>query len=179
MPNLHELASFYRSLEADVIANDGEFTDEHLERLASYDDSFDNKVDALRVIMKEHEAEASKFKGEAEELASIQRAYEASSERIKRWIISGMENAGKSVAGKRVPLRLVRNAQAKYEWTSNEAIPEPFRKVTIELDTRAVDAYYRSTKGHLPDGVSRNVGNHIRVAGIPKKGKSYAKDESR
>lgn len=171
MPNLHEIASFYRSLEADVIANDGEFTEDHLARLAAYDDDFDSKVDALRVIMKEHEAEATKFKGEAEELAGIQKAYESSSDRIKRWIISGMQSAGKQVAGRRVPLRLVKNSQAKYRWTSNDPIPEEFRRTTIELDTRAVDAFYRSTRGALPSGVTREVGEHIRTAGIQKKGK--------
>lgn len=178
MPNLHELASFYRSLEAEVIENDGEFTDEQLERLAAYDDSFDNKVDALRVIMREHEAEATKYKVEAGELAGIQKAYESSAERIKKWIIAGMESAGKVVAGKRVPLRLVRNSQAKYEWTSDDPIPDQFRRVTVELDTKAVDAYYRSTRGALPSGVARSIGNHLRTAGIQKKGKGNATQDS-
>lgn len=171
MANLHELASFYRTLEAEVIANDGEFTEEQLERLANYDDSFDNKVDACRIIMREHEAEAAKYKREASEMGGLQKAYEASAERLKKWVISGMESAGKVVAGKRIPLRLVDNSQASYEWVGEGPIPAPFQKVTIDLDTKAVDAYYRSTRGDLPSGVARTRGKHLRVAGIQKKGK--------
>jgi hypothetical protein len=178
MPNLHELASFYRSLEAEAITNDGEFTEDMLARLAAYDDDFDNKVDACRTIMREHEAEAAKFKREAQEAGDVGRAYQASADRLEKWIISGMQSAGKMVAGRRLPLRLVDNSQAKYEWSSDEPIPEAFRKITVELDTKAVDAYYRSTRGSLPSGVTRTRGQHLRVAGIQRKGKVNASQDS-
>jgi hypothetical protein len=175
MPNLHELASFYRALEAEVIANDGEFTDDQLRKLEEYQDDIDTKIDACIVIKRTAACEAAKNRQWAGDFEALARAYQSASDRLDRWIVSAMRVSGLDVAGKRVPHRLVRNAEPSYKWTGDEPIPDHLRRVKIELDTKACKALEKSGQP-LPEGVISERGYHLRAAGIRRKG---AKDDDR
>lgn len=148
---LYDIATYYRLLDEQISEQGGEITPEQEAELKAYSDGIDDKVDALRALMKEAQNSAAVFRARAElflseirELTSSAMAEEARESNYKRLIVEGMQQAGVKVAGKRLPMRLQDGGRPKVEWIALPGTPIPIelQRVKIDLDKdKALEAW--------------------------------------
>jgi hypothetical protein len=159
--NLHELAAEYRALQEAVIEAGGELSPELDQRLSHVEESIHRKVDALRVLIVENEAEHEKLSREAQYFQRRALTHKRAVESYRHWIMSAMEAAGLSRAGERFPLRIQANGRPTIEWTKLHAdLPEEYRRVVVGVNLER--AYQDYKYGQLPDGFVVTRGRHLR-----------------
>lgn len=165
--NLHEIGVFYRDLIQFIEECNGEVYPEVLQTLNDYEDSFNKKVDALRVIIRENRSRSQRDRDESAYFAARAQAADKAADWAEYWIIAGMQAANLAVAGERFPQRRQTNGRPSIKWERLEPIPEEFRRVRVELDGDA--AYDAWKRGQLPEGFDVNRGEHLRDVITPKR----------
>ncbi len=178
MPRLYELASFYRQLQEVIEEQGGEITPEQESALLSYQDHINAKVDALRSMMVESRGWADIYKKEIQLLAGIKAHHERAEANFRRLILQGMEIAGVTEAGSRVPMKIYPNARPSFDWEIGVPIPPPFQKVRIELDREK--AYESWKAGFTVEGLKVDHSRHVRerFRDVKGKGDTNADDTS-
>jgi hypothetical protein len=178
---LKELASFYRMLQEQIEANDGEVSDEMLEDLDRYSDSIDSKVDAIAVLMTDAEMWADRHKADAAESSHMARVKSAQVARFKVYLKHCMETAGLERAGRKYAHGIRMNSRPSFTWEGERKdIPDSVARVipeVRELDTNACLELYQQSGGSsafLPPGVVATRGKHIQAC--YRKGKKVVSD---
>jgi hypothetical protein len=87
------------------------------QRLSHVEESIHRKVDALRVLIVENEAEHEKLSREAQYFQRRALTHKRAVESYRHWIMSAMDAAGLQRAGERFPLRIQANGRPTIEWT--------------------------------------------------------------
>lgn len=161
---LYDIPDAYREIEAAIIEAEGEITPEQEEALDRLDDEFERKVEYLALLSREAKAEAKAVAQEEIRLRQRRKAAENRERRIKSYLHVCLDMAGRDrVEGERVKVRIQANSRPRITWTkAPEEAPEPFRRVTVDVDGTAV---YQAWKAgdDLADGFVIEHGSHARI----------------
>jgi hypothetical protein len=160
--NLHELAAEYRALQEAVIEAGGELSQDMDQRLSHVEESIHRKVDALRVLIVENEAEHEKLSREAQYFQRRALTHKRAVESYRHWIMSAMEAAGLQRAGERFPLRIQANGgRPEFLWTDDACkVPDEYIRTRVELDKDAIFRAYQ--RGDLDGRFDVIRGKHLR-----------------
>lgn len=161
---LYEVTGRLAELEAIVADNDGEIDDAMIARLDALEGALEAKVDGIGHVIANAKAEAASFKEERERLQAREKAAERRAEGFKGYLHRSLAALGRDkVKGLRFTARIQRNAAPSIRWTRDaEAIPEGFRRVTIDVDGKAAQEAFRLDL--LPEGFSAELGSHLRIS---------------
>jgi hypothetical protein len=160
--NLHEMAAEYRVLQEEVEASGGELSPDLEQRLLNVEESIHRKVDALRVLIVENEAEHEKLSREAQYFQRRALTHKRAVESYRHWIIGAMKAAGLQRAGERFPLRIQANGgRPEFLWTDDACkVPEKYIRTVVELDREAIFRAYQ--RGDLDRRFDVIRGHHLR-----------------
>ena len=124
---------------------------------------FDEKAEGICQYRAELLAEAEGVKMEAQRLALMQKRLENKADRLKEYLASQLAILGidKLKAGT-FTLSLCKNSQPSVELALNSAIPEVYKRVTVDLDKKQVAADYKDGVA-LPPSIIVKQGFHLRV----------------
>ena len=150
---LYEIPAAYRAILAEIEDNDGELTQELAERLEDIDDTLASKVDAYCAIIKQIDHDHDTYRQESRRLQLKAQGCENTSKRMRDMLMQAM--GAMDVATFKGRLFFVRRHRASIpsiNWVSRDEVPEPFRKVKIELDKGAALEAYHEAGGSLPEG---------------------------
>lgn len=161
---LYELTDAYRVLQDRLLEAEGVLTPELEQELAQLDEDLDRKVENVALVVRELEAEAAGVAEEVERLERMKAARDHAAKRLKDYLKVQLTLAGRpKVAGKLVTVQVVKNGVPAITWLgTDEEIPEPFRRVRVELNGQAVRDEYRRT-GQVPPGFEVSHGTHLRI----------------
>jgi hypothetical protein len=161
---LYELPAAFRQVD-DVIAEmGGELSPELEQYLDSLVATLEDKTDNICALIRERNAQGDALKAEADFFAAKARAAHNVAERLKDYLKTNLEKAGRlRMAGTRFTARVQKNGVPTITWTGAGDPPDEFCRVMIELDGKSVQESYRS-KGWLPEGFSVVHGTHLRIA---------------
>jgi hypothetical protein len=161
---LYELSSALRQIMEQVTLQDGEITEDQERILDALNASFPGKVESVLMVRQEIEATAVGVKMEIERLSRKARSLAAASERLKGYVRSQMQLAGReSVETPLFNVRIQRSSPSA-RWTMLDSmIPAEFRRVVPErVEFNAVAALKAASAGRaLPEGIEIVQGSHI------------------
>lgn len=161
---LYDIPARYRELEEQIIEADGELTPEVEAELDSLQDAFERKAEYIALLSREARAEAKAVKEEEDRLKARRTAAENRESRLKDYLQACLTRAGVDrVEGDRIKARIQDNSRPSIRWMGEEdAIPEPFKRVRVDLDGSA--AYETWKDGEpLPEGFVVETGRHLRI----------------
>jgi hypothetical protein len=162
---LYELPQAIRDLvDRAVDPETGEIDASMEEALDALQEEFGRKAEYIALLSREAKAEAEAVGLEERRLKARRQAAENREARLKSYLHACLLNAGVDrLECSRVKIRVQANSRPSIQWTGDvAAIPEQYRRVTVELDGTAA---YETVKagGTLPDGFRVETGNHLRV----------------
>lgn len=167
---LYDIPEAIREIEAKIIEAEGELTPEIEAELDALEGAFDRKAEYIAVLSREAKAEATAVKQEEDRLRARRTAAENRERRLKDYLHACMTRLGVlKVDGERVKVAVQTNGRPSIEWMGEpDAIPEPFRRVTVGVDgVAAYDAWRAAPENErataLPEGFRVEVGTHVRI----------------
>jgi len=163
---LYDIPRTIRETIAEGVDPDtGEIDDATAARLDDLQTELAERVEYLALVSREARAEAQAIREEEDRL----RARRQAAERRSRWLLDYVHAAMRAaelerVEGDLVKVRRQRNSRPSIRWLgAPEEIPEPYRRVRIDLDGDAAYSAWREDPDALPDGLDIELGEHIRV----------------
>ncbi len=156
--------------EEEIVAAGGELPAEIAELLERVEGNFTEKVRRIALVILNLTASARAAHAEAERIAAMARGYERRTEWLKRYLMFQLQRAGTTrVETPTVKVRIQKNTRPSIRCIAPE-IPEPYRRVRVELDAVAAYEALKRT-GCLPDepgrvevdGLLVELGQHVRV----------------
>jgi hypothetical protein len=170
MLRIEELAANYAAVDALLEESGGEVT-EDIERLqAALDDSLPERVDQTRHVVRRAQAKKEILQGEKRSLLAlldeVNRDIGVEERRIARWqgwLKAALQAAGlDSARGHHFKVSVV-PSPPRVEVASVAALPEGYKRVTVEADRAALLEAYRAGET-LPEGVTVERGSHLRFS---------------
>lgn len=161
--HLYEIADEWRSIDQAIDAMDGELTPEIEARMDELAAALPETVDAVAKLIRERDAEAATYQTEAQRFTAKAKACQATVERLKSYLHHHLNALGlDKVKGTLFKVSIVKNSRPSIKWTGRpEAIPDAFRRVSVDLDGAAAYAAWKA--GTLPDGFDVDHGSHPRI----------------
>jgi hypothetical protein len=161
---LYAIATFYKRLNVFVEEQGGEITLEQWEELLQYEDDIDTKVDALRALIIRARAKEEYYKQEIAVLDGERKVYTRAIKNYRRIMKEGMKAAGVEEAGKRVRMKLYKNANPSFDWEAGKPLPDELKKVTVDLDkSKAREAWVAGFGDRYKEmGLIVKEGDHVR-----------------
>lgn len=161
---LYELPPAFAVLDSEIEAADGELSEALEGRLEALEATLEDRVDAVAVLVRQADLEASGYQAEIERLTARRRVAENRRDRLKAYLKRTLETLGRDrVNTARFSVRIQRNSAPSIRWGgSPNTIPEEFARVTVDLD--GVKARRAWEAGELPDGFDVVLGTHLRIS---------------
>lgn len=162
---LYEIPAEFRAIDEAIDDLDGEITPEIEARLdALVTGELALHVDSIVALVRENETAAHAYHAEAQRLADLSRGRLRAAERLKEYLRANLEACGLDGAkGRLFRVRVQKNGRPSIRWEGRpETIPEPYRRVSIDLDGTA--AYEAWKAGTLPAGFDVALGSHLRIS---------------
>lgn len=159
---LYELPGEYRMWEEAVASNGGEVSEELAAAFDHIVDTLTVKADGIAALVGEAEAEEATYRAVARDFQAKAQAAKNRAEGLKHFLLTSLKQLEvDKVKGRRFSVAVVKSGVPSITWPHGADIPEPFRRVKVELDgTAAQDAYKR---GELPDGFAVHHSEHLRI----------------
>jgi len=161
---LWELGGQLEAIADALIENGGELTAELVDQLATLGGAFEWKTERILLYARNLQAQADVAKQEAARLATLAGGRERAAERLKVYVLESMERAGLTkIETALVKARIQDNSRPTIQWFGPaDAIPEPFKRVTVGLDGEKAYEIWKATR-ELPVGFLVERGRHLRV----------------
>lgn len=159
---LYELPGEYRMWEEAVASNGGEVTEELAAAFDYIADELSVKADAIVALAREAKAEAETYRAEARDFQGKAQAAENREASLKGYLLSTLKQMELDrVKGRRFAVSIAKAARPMITWPHGKDIPEPFRRVRVELDKDlALDAY---EAGELPADFAVHFTEYLRI----------------
>lgn len=161
---LYELPDEFEAIEAELMENGGELTPEIEARIDALELALDQKAGRICRMIRNHDASARAYDEEIDRLKAHKQTHEITVKRLKDYLHTTMNRLERiEIAAGIFKVVLQNNSRPAIRWTGDvNDIPEPFKRVRVELDG---DAAYNVVKGGgtLPDGFEVVRGQHVRI----------------
>ena len=155
MPKLYELTDEYNNLLSMV--DSGDFTEDDIaDTLDGISAMIDDKLQATVCVIKEMEAEATKFDNEIKRMSEIKKSYSNTATRLKEYIRFEMEKAGIEKSKGLFSISLGKPSQS-VEVSDVDSLPDKFKKVSVSADKTAIASALKL--GEAVSGASLVEGN--------------------
>lgn len=161
---LYEITDALDNIEAALLESNGVLSDEMEAELEAMELAFDEKVERICRVITNNERTAAAYADEIDRLALHRDAHERTAKRLKEYLKGAMLVLGRDKVSAGVfKVAIQNNSRPSISWTlAPEDIPEPFKRIRVELNgTAAYDAY--RDKGTLPEGFEIVNGQHVRI----------------
>jgi hypothetical protein len=158
--------------EEEIAAAGGELPPELLELLEQVEGSVETKLENTALVALNLSANAKAAKAEADRLGAIATSYARQADSLKNYLHQQMERAGiKKHEGARAKLWIQANGAASVRLRNPDYVPQPFRRVRIEFDAAAANAYLKANNcipkpedGPIEiEGLVVSRGTHLRI----------------
>lgn len=160
---LFEISAELRALFGDIEDAGGEVTDDQLEALDRLAATADQKVNTVCALVEEAER---RIAGRTATLDRLRRANEVDANRVKRlkgFLLAWMTTTG--AKRHQTDLHTVSRQASPPSATcivDPSELPDDFKRVKVEADSRAAIAYWRET-GTPPAGFEIHASEHLRL----------------
>lgn len=140
--SLYQIDHDLLALEAEIIENGGEVTEETEARLDELLDQREDKADRYIAVIRTYEAEARAYKEEADRLTALRRSAENRVASLKARLLASMEARDeKKIDGRLGSVTVQRSGSVPTEILVDlEDLPERFLKRSVSADTAAIKA---------------------------------------
>lgn len=164
---LWEITDEYAEVGALIAEGGGELTDELAARLDAVEDSFENKVERIALVIQDKIGDAEKAKSEEKRLGAIRKYYERQASGLKDYLAQCMAAAGiRKSETPRARVRLQKSSTPSVTYGGElDALPESFIRVVPEtrvLDKKAVTVAFKDGE-ELPAGLSVTYSESVRI----------------
>lgn len=161
---LWEVGDQLQEVAEALVENGGELTPELAAKLEEIEGAFEQKVERCVLYIRNLEATAQAAKDEAGRLALLASGRQKAADGLKAYVKQELERAKRpKVETDLIVARIQKNSTPSVTCTVDVgALPLNYVRITKSLDARAVlEAWKAQTP--LPEGVSVEVGTHLRV----------------
>lgn len=163
--HLWEISDAHEALAEKLEQAGGEITPELEAEWDTLTGSFEAKAEGCALYVRELSANAAAAKEEADRLEALYKSLAAKAQRMKAYLQHNMERVGrKDLKTPKVHVWVQANGgRPGIRWTlPAESLPVQFRRVTVEVDSQAVQDAYEANA--LPDGfVVSERGRSLRI----------------
>lgn len=162
---LYQIVDELTEIEAILEERGGELDDEIEARLDAIEADFERKCERLCGWRANLAASAKAYQEEADRLASRAKTLTRSADSVKRYLFAQLERSGRQkLEAGTWRLSVQRNSQPSVTVSVDPAaLPERFRRITVEADRRALLNAWKDGTGPIPEGVVIEVGHHLRI----------------
>lgn len=162
---LFDIVEELEAIADELYESGGVITPEMEARLDALEGALPEKIDRICSVIQNNARAAEAAKAEADRLAALAKSRENTARGLKTYLLNALQKRGThKVMCDRFTVRIQKNGRPSIQWTKDVAeIPEPFRRVRVELDGDAAYGEWRSTK-QLPEGFAVELGSHLRIS---------------
>lgn len=147
------------------VDDDGEIDDNALAMLEALEMERREKVSAILAVIRNQQAVADTINAEIERLKRMAASPARVVDRLKGYLYSSMKQHGETKldCGPLGKPRIQKNSQPAVKFNGDiDMLEGRFKRITVELDRQAVLAAHKNGFT-LPDGVTVEVGDHLRL----------------
>ncbi len=146
-------------------SDDGELSPGAEDRLDDLQISLEAKADNVARFIQHQEADAARFKAEADRLAALANSAAAKARRLKDYLRNCLNVVGvKRLDTELFKLTVCRNGvpSVSLNGITPEELPSAYQRVKVEADSRKITEDWKAGVT-LPDGVTCETGTHLRL----------------
>lgn len=163
--SLYDITDALLAIEDELYENGGELTEELEARMDALEGSLDSKVDRICCMIQNNQRAAEAAKAEVDRMAALAKSRTRIADGLKAYVLAMLTRLERSkVDTDRFKVRVQNNSRPAIQWTreSND-IPEPYRRVVVQLDGDKAYQEYKTSKT-LPEGFEVKLGSHLRIS---------------
>lgn len=163
---LYELPAEMAAIDRLIDEQDGELTQDILDRLDQIEVTLAVKAEGIACIVRSSQAEAEALQAEIDRLQSRKRAADGRAAGLKEYLLRTMREHGRDkIDAGLFKIRRQRNGVPAVNVDPNiiDRLPDRYKKIVIEPNRAAMRDAARDGEA-LPDGVEIVYGEHIRIS---------------
>lgn len=161
---LYALAAEYEAIAAELVESGGELTPELSARLDALAEAFDGKVERTGLLIRNLLAASDAAANEGKRLIELARTRKAAADSLKQYLFVQMVAAQRGEVKTPLVTARIQNSPPSASCTvAPETLPDWLKRTSVAFNGSAAIAAWR-IKGALPDGVTVEVHQHLRLS---------------